>query len=43
MLRSYGDDFVNFTRAFAILALLSLAVIPALGMLTDHQKDVMNA
>jgi hypothetical protein len=33
---------MNLTRAFAILALLSLAVIPALGEMTDYQKGVMD-
>ncbi len=33
---------MNLTRAFAILALLSLMVIPALGEMTDYQKGVMD-
>ena len=33
---------MNLTRAFAVLALLSLAVIPAQGEMTDYQKGVMD-
>jgi len=33
---------MNSTRAFAVLALLSLAVIPAHGEMTDYQKGVMD-
>lgn len=33
---------MKFTRIFAILVLLSLVAIPALGELTDYQKGVMD-
>ena len=31
---------MKFAKLFAMIALLSLAVIPALGELTDYQKGV---
>ncbi len=33
---------MNLTSIFAVLALLSLAVIPAYGEMTDYQKGVMD-